>query len=296
MTCASSPNSSTRPNSWSGTSNWIVTTENHSEGLLAYLHKQLRGQKSKKEIKRELERKCCLVNGQLESFGSRRLTAGDVVTWHSAKVSGLKLTHVLPQLLYEDEAILVLNKPAGLVSENSIVCDYLGRQGELFLAHRLDKETTGTLLIAKSKAVCELLEEQFRKRTVQKHYLAITATTPKERAGVIRLPLMRQIIDGRPHFRAAAKGEKGSLSAETAWQVVGNHPLGVLLACQPKTGRTHQIRIHLASIGCSIAGDSLYGGGALHRCLLHASAIAFHHPCAYQGMKVTAPDPEDFLL
>jgi len=217
---------------------------------------------------------------------------------------------------------MVLNKPAGLMvhpdgkgSVPSLTDWILERYPEILgvgekmrlldgteidrpgIVHRLDKDTSGALVVAKTQEAYAFLKRQFETRTAQKSYLAIVLGTPKDKTGMISMPIGRSSADFR---RWSAKGKRtGELrEAMTAYKVMEVFKGYSLLDIHPKTGRTHQIRVHLSAIGHPVACDTLYGkkGGCPNggtRQLLHASSLAIALPMG--GIeKFEAPLPEDF--
>ncbi len=214
------------------------------------------------------------------------------------------------ETIYEDDDLLCLNKPPGLVVHpaaghwqgtlvNAILhhCADVSDGGHPLrpgIVHRLDKDTSGCILVAKNDAAHAALARQFAERTAQKTYLAVVRGRPRATSGVVagaiaRHPVHRQrmAISRRPEARAA----------ETTWKVLQSEGNLSLLECRPKTGRTHQIRVHLKHLGHPIAGDRVYGGGAdFERQLLHAWKIAVDHPTTGERLEFQAPVPTDFPL
>jgi 23S rRNA pseudouridine1911/1915/1917 synthase len=214
-------------------------------------------------------------------------------------------------VLYEDDALLAINKPAGLVvhpapghREGTLVSALLYRwptlppgldPARLGIVHRLDKDTSGVLLIAKTAAVLAELGRQFHDREIDKQYLALVWGVPRHTRGSIdepigRHPVHRQRMAVRPRGRAAL----------TRYEVVETWQQVSLVRAHPATGRTHQIRVHLAALGHPIVGDRLYGRGRDSRAIgiarqaLHAETIRFRHPIGKQAMCITAPLAADF--
>lgn len=229
---------------------------------------------------------------------------------------------VNPKILYEDEDLMVIDKPAGMVvnrsqtSGSETVQDWveeklgkrlkgLGERSEsdpehIFqsrsgVAHRLDKETSGCLIIAKKPEALLELMRQFKERETEKEYLALVHGHLEPKEGTIKLPI------GRDRFeRKKRKVEVEGKKAETFWQVEKYYQGYSLVLLKPKTGRTHQIRVHLAYLGHPIVGDSLYLNKKLRsadrllvsRHLLHAVAIQFKQPTTGQLILVNAEDPK----
>lgn len=217
---------------------------------------------SLKEIKKGIERNGCRVNGRIERFSSYLVQAGDLIEFTPAPSS-----HI--EILYEDTSLMIVNKPPFVLCEEEK--GLLGYS----LAHRLDKETSGCLILAKNDPIKKALFSLFKKREVEKEYLAVVEGTPKSK-GVITLP-----IEG--------------LSATTRWVLEKKGKETSLLRCFPETGRTHQIRIHLASLGHPLVGDWKYKSHLpSNRILLHAAKISFVHPLTREWLTVEAATPKEF--
>lgn len=213
-------------------------------------------------------------------------------------------------ILHEDEHLLCLNKPPGLVVHpaaghwhGTLVNALLYHGGTVSsgghplrpgIVHRLDKDTSGCILVAKTDAAHAALAAQFADRSAQKTYLAIVRGRPRATAGAITGALARHPVHRQ---RMTVSHRPGARPAETAWRVLSSTGNLSLLECRPKTGRTHQIRVHLKHLGHPIAGDRVYGGGAdFPRQLLHAWKIAVRHPADGRPLEFAAPVPPDFPL
>lgn len=226
-------------------------------------------------------------------------------------------------LLYRDEDVLILNKPPGLPvqggsKQHRHLAGMLGalafEKSELpRLVHRLDRDTSGALVLARTGAAAKALARLFRTRDVEKTYFALVAGRPHPAAGTIRYALVKSGGPGAKRMRpvhpddiAATPGAQAAVTDYRVIEQAGRRAAWVVL--RPRTGRTHQLRAHMAAIGCPIAGDTKYGadvgdvgaggrgatlGQGLSRKLhLHAAAIAFAHPVSGQRIEVWAPMPE----
>jgi RluA family pseudouridine synthase len=208
-------------------------------------------------------------------------------------------------ILHEDGSLLVVDKPAGLPVHGSgggeatvetVLRRQLGgravRMGfTLSAVHRLDRDTSGVLVLARRRKACQRVMEQFADGSVEKRYLALVLRGPPSDEGTIDAPL------------AGLGKHAGTLQdALTEFRVVSRGAEAALVGCQPRTGRTHQIRRHLASIGCPLAGDERYGSArfdahakaawGLDRMFLHAAELTLAHPDSGENVTFRAPLPE----
>ena len=252
--------------------------------LLPFLKSKFPDGPSVKAIKRAIDGKGCRVNGKVETFSTHPLRAGDKV-----EVTFAVATATLPILtLYEDDSLKVCNKPAGVVSENKAL-------GGL-LVHRLDKDTSGVIVLAKTKAMQEKMKDLFFKREVEKVYLAIVDDIFRKMEGTVDNFLTKKhSYEGQSVWGSYAKG----LSAITQWKCLQNSKEAALVECRPQTGRTHQIRVHMSEMGHPILGDHQYG--KTFRCaypakrhMLHAYSVSFVHPISNKKVTVKASLPQDF--
>jgi 23S rRNA pseudouridine1911/1915/1917 synthase len=213
-------------------------------------------------------------------------------------------------ILFEDEVLAVLNKPAGMVvhpapghEDGTLVSGLLHHFGSLSqiggvkrpgIVHRLDKETSGCLVVAKSDAAHQLLAAQFARREVSKVYLALVSGSPRFRSGVVDAPIARHPVHRKKMaVRATARGRE----AVTEYRVIESKGGMSLIECRPRTGRTHQIRVHLKHLGCPVLGDPLYGRrGSFSRHMLHAWKLEFRHPVTGQRLAFEAVPPPEFRI
>jgi 23S rRNA pseudouridine1911/1915/1917 synthase len=228
------------------------------------------------------------------------------------------------EILYEDESIAAINKPPGMVVHPAkghwtgtlaaalqFHFDKLSAAGGAArpgIVHRLDRDTSGVIVVAKTDRAHLALSAQFEARTVEKEYFAVTAGVPSRDRDLIDLP-----VGAHPYQRdkmAIRREHATSRTAQTFYEVLERFDGFAALVARPKTGRTHQIRLHLASIGCAVLCDRLYGGRAvltrgelsrdpsdampvLERQALHARRLAIRHPMTQEPLEFVAPLPRD---
>lgn len=201
----------------------------------------------------------------------------------------LKNADVTPETIYEDENVLVVNKPAGLLSEaKGEYCPERTLADFGLVAHRLDRDTSGVMILAKNEKVQNYLKRQFQARTVHKTYYAVVLGRPKFDQAKIDLPLLRDM--NRPTtFRVDAGGKE----SETLFRVLKTDGKHSLVELRPRTGRTHQLRVHMQYIGCPIVGDKVYGDGKGDRLYLHAGELEITIPNGQRKI-FQAPRPSEF--
>jgi 23S rRNA pseudouridine1911/1915/1917 synthase len=242
--------------------------------------------------------------------------AGDKIVLNipEAKPLELKAEEIPLDILYEDSSLLIINKPAGLVVHpapghqdgtlvNAILahCPNLPGIGGVQrpgIVHRLDKDTTGAIAIAKTEQAHQALQAQLKAKTAGREYLGIVYGAPKTESGTIDLPIGRHPVDRKK--MAVVPVEKGGRLAVTHWKVrerLGNY---TLMHFQLETGRTHQIRVHSSQIGHPIVGDPVYSSGRslgvnLPGQALHAWKLKLQHPVSGEWIEVPAPLPQTFM-
>jgi len=228
-------------------------------------------------------------------------------------------------IVHEDSHLLVVDKPAGLVVHpaagnldgtlvNALLHHCAGRLSGIGgvarpgIVHRIDKDTSGLLVVAKTDRAHEGLARQFAAHSLERRYLALTAGVPRLRAGVIDAPLARSAADRK----RMAIVHSGGKRAVTHYQVVRALGHAALVECRLETGRTHQVRVHLTSIGCPILGDPVYGRAArgagaatalrplleqlqFRRQALHAAVLGFSHPVTDENLRFESSLPADMM-
>ena len=204
-------------------------------------------------------------------------------------------------ILYEDDDIIVVNKPSGIIShargrfwQEASVASFIrdriqGMSGERGgIVHRLDRPTSGVMMCAKNEQMLKYLQKQFNDRTVEKTYIAVTSRKPKQPEAVIDAPIARNPKDPKS-FMVDELGK----ASQTYYTVSDEQNKRSQLVLQPKTGRTHQLRVHLAYINCPIVGDDLYDGEPHERLLLHAYSLSVPMPSG-DMYEFIAPVPVEF--
>ena len=244
-----------------------------------------------------------------------RLAAGDVVRIPPVRVAERSEEFFVPKglqaalqqgILFEDDGFMVINKPAGFavhggsgVSSGIIEGLRLMRPEARFLelVHRLDKDTSGCLLIAKKRSALRKLQEFFRNSEIKKTYQALLAGQWERKKLIVTAPLLKNISKGGERIVVISKAGK---AAETLFTRIKLFRNATLVEASPKTGRTHQIRVHAASLGHAIVGDDRYGIDEINklfknkgykRMFLHAETLKFKHPVTDEKMTISAPLP-----
>lgn len=201
----------------------------------------------------------------------------------------MKNADVKPEVIYEDDNVLVINKPAGLLSmAKGEYCPEKTLEDFGLLVHRLDRDTSGVVILAKNEEAQTMLRRQFQDRKAHKTYFAVVSGRPKLDEARIDLPMARDLK--RPTtFRVDVNGKE----AETFYKVVKTDDKHSLVELRPTTGRTHQLRVHMAYLGCPIVGDRVYDGEKAERLYLHAYSLEITLPGGERGV-FKAELPGDF--
>ncbi|MBI2873450.1 MAG: RluA family pseudouridine synthase [Firmicutes bacterium] len=270
--------------------------------------------KSRSAIKKLVEAGLVRVGGDTCKV-SHRLKAGDRVDLTIPPPGKLEaLPEAIPLVVcYEDEDLVVVDKGAGLVvhpapgtPSGTLVNALLHRYGEKGglseiggvlrpgIVHRLDKDTSGLILVARNDRAHRVLAEALAAREIKRDYLALARGNPREAAGTIKAPVGRHHLD-RQRMAVTLRGRE----ATTHWRVLERFDQACMIKCSLETGRTHQIRVHLAHAGHPVMGDPVYGGKlegekvGLTRQALHAHRLVFQHPRTGDQMEFTSPLPPD---
>lgn len=292
-----------------------VQVEETGERIDRYLSEHL-PDLSRSRIQQLIEQGQVQVNDKICTSKKTTVQSGDRigVTIPEARPLDLQAEDIPLDILYEDNSLIIINKPAGLVvhpaaghESGTLVNALLAHCPDLAgiggvqrpgIVHRLDKDTTGAIAIAKTDQAHQHLQAQLKAKTAKRQYLGVVYGSPSADSGTINQPIGRHSVDRKK--MAVIPVEKGARSAVTHWQVkerLGNY---TLIHFQLETGRTHQIRVHSAYIGHPIVGDPVYSSGRsvgvnLTGQALHAWKLSLQHPVSGEWIEVTAPLPKTFI-
>ncbi len=266
-----------------------------------------RGGISRGEARRALEAGGVFLDGRRCKVAGRILRAGQRVVVNLAeggRTAPRTAALERARLLYADAEIVAVDKPAGVPAQPTLTSDR-GTLPELVeallgaavtIVHRLDRETSGVTVLARTRGAAATLAEAFRMGRPEKTYLALCARPPVPAEGRIDAPLGKD--PARPGLRRV---DRRGDPAVTRYRTLRAGPLAALVEARPETGRTHQIRVHLAHLGAPLVGDARYGGPrrvgetAIPRVMLHARRLELDHPGTGAPIAFEAPVPEDFL-
>ncbi|MFB3924656.1 MAG: RluA family pseudouridine synthase [Syntrophales bacterium] len=278
---------------------------------------------SRSQVKRIIDEGLVTVNGA-EAKAGYKLRQGDVISFRQEEAAGYDIMpEAIPlKILYEDSSILVVDKPAGMVTHpspghysgtlvNALLhhCKDLAGIGGVLrpgIVHRLDKDTSGLLVAVKTEEALNGLARQFKGRTIRKVYETLVHGDMEGDEGVIDLPIGRHPVHRKKMSTSSRRGK----NAVTRWKVLERYGIISYLQVEIETGRTHQIRVHLNSSGHPVLGDNVYGTSArrinnisdnavrsrlkmMKRQALHASRIGFDHPGDGRHLEFSSPLPED---
>ncbi len=285
--------------------------------LDAYLASQIEGW-SRARLQRLIENEDVLVNGRVAKASYKLREYDEIeVELIAPPTDRFEPENIPIDVVYEDETLIVVNKPAGLVvhpaagTPSGTLANALAYHFQQLpnagvrpgIVHRLDRDTSGLLVVAKTEAALENLSDQFRDRTVFKSYVALVHGRVPQTSGRIDQPLARD-----PSNRTRMAVVRGGRNALTLYRVRRSFTRFTLLDVELKTGRTHQIRVHLAWLKHPVVGDEIYGGGRdntiqdarlrarirnLNRHFLHAEKLGFAHPATGEFVKFESPLPAE---
>ena len=290
-----------------------TSLDSHSEQIIEVTLDNARGDRldhalatavpdySRMQWQRLIQEKRVTLNGRITTKASLRLNGGERITAVIPPVveTGLVAEDIPLDVRYEDEDILVVNKPAGMVTHpsqpneqgtlvNAILYHYpdlegIGGERRPGIVHRLDKHTSGLLIIARNDRALWFMQDQFKKRTIGKRYLALVEGQIQPPAALIDAPIGRDPNNRKKMAVIPPNVSAMSRRARTRYETVTRYDNFTLVACAPLTGRTHQIRVHLAYVGYPIVCDHIYGRrkksfADLRRHFLHAAELTFRRP------------------
>lgn len=290
--------------------NVIVNENDKGKRLDIYIAENF-NELSRTMIKKLIESNNVLVNDKSEKV-SYKVQANDNISIDvpEAKETKLKAQEIPLDIIYEDSDIIVVNKPKGMVVHpangnpdgtlvNAIlsICknSLSGIGGELRpgIVHRLDKDTSGLIIVAKNDKAHINMSEQIKERNVKKTYIALVRGNVPEEEATINMPIGRSTKD-----RKKMAVTKNGKQAITHFKVLKKYSKYTLLEIKIETGRTHQIRVHMAEIGYPVVGDAVYSNGknefGIEGQMLHAYKLEFMHPITNKHMELTAPLPQYF--
>jgi 23S rRNA pseudouridine1911/1915/1917 synthase len=288
-----------------------IQVPENTDRLDRYLSQEL-SDLSRARIQQLIQQGCVQINDTVCTSKKINLKTGDRITLEIPAIQPLELiAEDIPlDILYEDDELIILNKPAGLVVHpapghpdgtlvNALLahCPNLPGIGGVQrpgIVHRLDKDTTGAIVIAKTDRAYQHLQAQLQAKTARREYLGLIYGVPKTDTGSINLPIGRNPQDRKKMDIVSV--EEGGRAAITHWQVKERFGNYTLMHFQLETGRTHQIRVHSAKIGHPIVGDPIYSsahsvGVNLPGQALHAWKLQLQHPVSGDLVEVTAPLP-----
>ncbi|WP_201456827.1 RluA family pseudouridine synthase [Chlamydia sp. 17-3921] len=239
---------------------------------------------SKQTVLNSIRYQHCRINGKIERFESYKVQSGDCITFSIIQ------DQQPPTLLWEEDLCCIYDKPPYLTTEETTLT--LGWK----MVHRLDRDTTGCLLFAKTHSAAQQLMEMFKKHKIRKQYLALVFGCPKKESGTITtFTAPRHKRCGAILFGITSQSE-GKLTI-TKWSILQRYKHYTLILCEPITGRTHQIRLHMQHLGFPIVGDIDYGSkqqpAKIFRPLLHAHSLEFVSPFSKQTVHATASSTGD---
>ena len=277
------------------------TTVNKSQTLLGFLLEQY-PDSPRTRIKKLLQSGTVRVNNKPTTLHSFSLKPGDNVDFSMRTGIATKARLPFP-VLYEDQSVIVIDKPAGIATSSIdgsanvqwTISEHLKDMSKgtvrTYVVHRLDKEVSGVLLLAKSEMAMDTIKDKWEE--TEKHYFALVEKIPENPEGTIKSWL---IEDNAMKMRSVAERADAKL-AITHYRTIRNIDNYALLDIKTETGRKNQIRVHLSDIGCPIVGDRKYGASTdfIRRVRLHACSISFPHPLTGEMITVESPLPKGFL-
>lgn len=281
------------------------------QGLLDFLLENIKGQ-SRNNIKKLLSNKCIMVDGACVSQFDFLLAKGDVVSISSVPMrKGTKKALKLPRgvnldIIYEDDEIIAINKPSGLLSVATdkekdktayrMLMDYVrinNPRNRVFIVHRIDKDTSGILIVTKNEKLKQLLQDSWNDLVTKRGYIAVCDGVFKEKEGTIKSYLKETSTNV---MYSSDNPHNGQL-AITHYKVMKENKKYSMVDVNIDSGRKNQIRVHMGDLGHNIIGDTKYGNptNPLKRLGLHAYALEFKHPITKNMIKLKTPIPKEFI-
>ncbi len=271
---------------------YSYTVEKQYKNLQHFVKEKLN--LSLKETKRLIDKGACLLNSKIERFGSKKIKQHDTVQISKNYKKALSKTNVNILVLYEDEYFLAIDKPVDFVCSDIEIHKYFPKK--YLLIHRLDKDVTGVLLIAKNSKIKDKFINIFKNKSIQKTYLAIVDGKVLEKNKIIEKKIAKiNSIHGQTIYGVKKEGR----FALTKLELIKTKNDISLVQLTPITGRTHQLRIHMKEISHPILGDYLYSKKFkykpfINRIMLHASKVDFIHPLTDENIVIRSKYPKDF--
>ncbi len=288
---------------------FVVDPAHEGERLDVFLSRRIK-KLTRSQLQKKIDGDLVRING-IPKKSSYRLRERDHVEfdYEFPEKEMLRPENIPIEIIYEDGHLVVLEKPSGMIVHpgagrrdktlvNALLFHFpdirdIGPEMRPGIVHRLDKETSGLMVVARSEEAYSELQRQFKERMVEKIYWGLVWGKVSKREGTISWPVGRHVKRGE---RMSVKTKKPR-SAETRFVVIENYPNNALLEIKPVTGRTHQIRVHLAASGHPLVGDSRYGKKKSYvrwpRLFLHAGRLGFVHPESHEKMDFHSPLPGD---
>ena len=287
-----------------------ITSEDIDRRLDVFLAEKMKAEYSRNAIQQAIDGGFVLVN-EKQAKASYKLRLDDEISFTTPppKVPDITAEDIPVNIIYEDKDVIVVNKPAGMVVHpahgnythtlvNALLFHCKGKLSSLGsplrpgVVHRLDKEVSGVLVLAKTDTAYKELVKQFKEKTTKRKYIAFVKGEPTLLKDKISLAIGRSKKD-RKKMAVTSEGPT-SKSAVTNYEVLKKFKGISKLAIMLETGRTHQIRVHMSYIGHPILGDKTYGGPKAERVMLHAKSLGFKHPMSGKDMLFEAPLPKEF--
>jgi len=267
--------------------------------------------KTRSFIQKAIDDGCVMINGKT-ALGKTKVKLNDEIDFEEpeATTAEIKPQDIPLEIVYEDDDLIIINKPKGMVvhpapgnPDNTLVNAVMAHCGDRLstinsvvrpgIVHRIDKDTSGLLVIAKNDESHLKLSEQFKVHSIERVYTAVVKGKFRETTGTVNAPIGRHPV----HRKKMAVTDKNSKSAVTHFEVLEELSGYSLVKCKLETGRTHQIRVHMSYIGHTLLGDTLYGDKnklKIEGQVLHAGVLGFNHPRTGEFMRFESPLPEEF--